>query len=110
MELLKQEQAIRQDIFRYFGYLEDWCVFPFDDATQYYWKVDAEERSVMFAKSQGNVITEEGECYANEIYRQRFLPKWVYRGPEYTMILVDTHCDGNKFLQIFDNAKEIREE
>jgi hypothetical protein len=22
------------------------------------------------------------------------------------MIVVDTHCDGNQFLQIFDNTKE----
>lgn len=49
------------------------------------------------------------QMYSNEIYTQRFLPKWVYRGKDYTMICVDTHTDGNKFLQIFDNSKEIRE-
>jgi hypothetical protein len=48
----------------------------------------------------------KGDYYSNEIYTQRFLPKWVYRGEKYTMICVDTHTDGNKFLQIFDNEKE----
>ncbi len=33
----------------------------------------------------------------------------VYRGQDYTMISVDTHVDGNKFLQIFDNKKEVKE-
>jgi hypothetical protein len=51
---------------------------------------------------------EAGEYYSNEIYTQRFLPKWVYRTDDYTMICVDTHVDGNKFLQIFDNAKEVK--
>jgi len=45
--------------------------------------------------------------YRNDIYTQRFLSKWVYRGEDYTMICVDTHTDGNKFLQIFNNKKEI---
>jgi hypothetical protein len=46
--------------------------------------------------------------YAAEIYTQRFLPKWVYRGAEYTMVCVDTRTDGNKFLMVFDNKKEIK--
>lgn len=45
--------------------------------------------------------------YECQIYTQRFLPKWVYRADELTMICVDTQTDGNKFLMIFDNAKEV---
>lgn len=45
--------------------------------------------------------------YAFDIYAQRFLPKWVYRREDYTMICVDAGCDGNKFLAIFDNSKEV---
>ena len=45
--------------------------------------------------------------YEDQIYTQRFLPKWVYRAEDYTMISVDTQCDGNKFLAIFDNTKEL---
>lgn len=44
--------------------------------------------------------------YVNEIYTQRHLTKWVYRGEDYTMILVDTHVDRNQFLQIFANKYE----
>lgn len=51
---------------------------------------------------------ETPDFYSNEIYTQRFLPKWVYRTPEVTMICVDTHCDGNQFLQLFDSTKECK--
>jgi hypothetical protein len=51
-------------------------------------------------------IAGTGDYYQNDIYTNRFLPKWVYRGPEYTMIVVDTHTDGNQLLQVFANDKE----
>ena len=61
-----------------------------------------------------NPLTEEiidaGKHYEAEIYTQRFLPKWVYRGEKYTMVCMDTHTDGNKFLGIFENDKEIKDE
>lgn len=107
MKLLKEYFDIQQKIYDYFGYVEDWVVIPIDDATKYYWYIQGndEQGSVLFAKMTSHFAT--GEHYENEIYRQRFLPKWVYRGENYTMICVDTHTDGNKFLQIFDNKKEI---
>lgn len=48
------------------------------------------------------------EGYSDEIYTQCFLPKWIYRGKDYTMILIDIHTDGNRFLAIYDNKKEIK--
>jgi hypothetical protein len=47
--------------------------------------------------------------YHGPIYTQRFLPRWIYRGEECTMISVDTQCDGNKYLMIFSNEKECTE-
>jgi hypothetical protein len=103
---------LQKEIYEYFGYKEDWVVIPIDDARMYYWHITNESNGeVRFAEDKENVFEgtmEDG--YSNEIYTQRFLPKWVYRGDEYTMICVDTHTDGNKFLQIFDNKKEIKEE
>lgn len=107
MELLDKEQAIRQQIFDYFGYQEDWRVLPLDDAREFFWKLDGEgPGTVKFANTEEELANEEGLYYKNEIYTQRHLPKWVYRGPDYTMVVVDTNTDGNQFLQIFDNAKE----
>ena len=106
MKLLNEYNALKKQIHEYFGYIEDWVTIPFDDATDMYWRLDGEgPGEVRFAEYPEEV----DDMYANEIYTQRFLPKWVYRGEEYTMICVDTHTDGNKFLQIFDNSKEIKD-
>jgi hypothetical protein len=108
MQLLKDYFAIQQQLFDYFGYVEDWVSIPVDDATDYIWFLSGETYGdhVRFAKTLADFAT--GEYYENSIYTQRFLPKWVYRGEDYTMICVDTHTDGNKFLQIFDNSKELK--
>jgi len=107
MKLLKEYFEIQQKIYDYFGYVEDWVVIPIEDKTEYYWCVQGTDKSgdVVYAKDVKDFAT--GDYYSNELYQQRFLPRCVYRGEDYTMICVDTHTDGNKFLQIFDNKKEI---
>lgn len=111
MKLLDDYFALQKQIYEYFGYVEDWSVIPLDDAREYFWRLDGEgPGNVRYAKTIAGVDDEEGnETYENEIYTQRFLPKWVYRGAEFTMICVDTHTDGNHFLQVFDNAKEVKD-
>lgn len=102
MKLLDQYFKLQEEIYDYFGYKEDWCVFPISDSTEYFWALT--ERQVYFADTKEELESQSGNYYSNEIYNQRFLPKAVYLGKDYTMILVDTHTDGNKFLQIFDNS------
>ena len=108
MKLLDDYFALRNQVFEYFGYVEDWRVLPLDDARHFYWRLDGEGPGlVTFAETEAGLDdTDEADAYENEIYTQRHLPKWVYRGAEYTMIVVDTHTDGNQLLQIFANAKE----
>lgn len=112
MKLLDDEQALRREIFNYFGYVEDWRILPFDDARECYWGLCEKDRSgnphaVRFSPDEAALLNnDEEEIYENEIYTNRHLPKWVYRGEEYTMILVDTRTDMNQFLQIFSNEKE----
>ncbi|MFQ5686967.1 MAG: hypothetical protein ACE5GV_09940 [Candidatus Scalindua sp.] len=106
MEMLKDYFALQKKIYSYFGYVEDWEVIPLEDATDYFWALDKDFRSgVHFAKNQEDVLN--GYGYYNEIYYQRFLPKWIYETKDYTMVCVDPRCDGNKFLQIFDNSKRV---
>ena len=109
MKALDDYFSLQQEIFDYFGYVEDWRVIPIEDATEMFWRLDEESHggTVRYAETTESLEDEEnGEYYENEIYTQRHLPKWVYRGEDYTMICVDTHTDGNQFLQIFDNSKE----
>lgn len=100
-ELLVEYFKLRDQIHSYFGYLEDWRVIPIDDATEFYWKLL--EDSVTFSDT-----LDFSDPYVNPIFKYKHLTQWVYRGKDYTMIVVDTQTDGNKFLQIFDNAKEIK--
>ncbi len=109
-KMIDQYFDLKQQLFDYFGYVEDWRVFAIDDAREHSWELVGENNEVHFANTVAELHDKEaGEYWANEIYKQRFLSKWIYRTDEYTMMLVDTHCDGNKYLQIFDNAKEITE-
>lgn len=107
MDLLDEYTEARGKLLAYFEYVEQWRVLPIDDQTDCFWRLDGDgPGEVHFADSEDELANEEGNYYVNEIYTQRHLTKWVYRGPEYTMIVVDTRTDGNQFLQIFENAKE----
>jgi len=111
MKILNEYLEKQKELFDYFGYVEDWVAIPVDDATKYAWLIDGGETNgvVRFADTEENLNNyEAGEFYENSIWTQRFLPKWVYVGKDYTMICVDTHTDGNKFLQIFDNSKRLK--
>lgn len=107
MKLLDDYFELQSKIFEHFGYMEDWRVLPLDDARHYYWRLDGEgPGNVCFADSEEELDTESGNYYENEIYTQRHLPKWVYRAADYTIVVVDTHTDGNQLLQVFDNTFE----
>ena len=109
MKLLKKYFKLQQEIYEYFGYEEDWVVIPLEDATECDWYLNEEKGYVRFG-NKCDIVEDTENYYENAIYRQCFLKKWVYRTKDYTMVCVDTNVDGNKFLQIFDNSKEILEE
>jgi len=110
--------SLQEEIYKYFRYAEDWRVFPIVDRCEYYWSLYLKEREYKDGETiqtaqNGSVVYSEAEdiemsdYYEDEIYHQRFLPKAVYVGEEYTMIVVDTHTDGNIFLAVYDNSKRV---
>lgn len=111
-ELIDNAFSSIKAVHDYFGYTEDWVCIPLDDARDVYWTLTQDENgrgNVRYANLLSELEDEDaGEYYENIIYTQRFLPKYVWRTEDYTMISVDTQCDGNKFLQIFDNTKEVK--
>ena len=108
MELLDRYLDLRKQIFDYFGYVEDWKAIPIDDGRTSFWRLHGEGPGELLYADTEEALNDEaaGNYYVAEIYTQRHLPKWVYRAGEYTMVCVDTHTDGNKFLVVLDNAKE----
>lgn len=111
MNLINDYFSLRKQLHDYFGYIEDWRILPMEDSRGYYWRIIGGEGrggKVRFAEEIEDMADDhDNRHYENSIYTQRHLPKWVYRGKDYTMICVDTHCDGNQYLQIFDNALEL---
>jgi hypothetical protein len=106
-KLLTDYFAVKQQVHDAFGYVADWVEIPLDDRTDAYWWFGVNE--VQWDNSpptSENVVDNEGK-YADEIYMQRFLPRWVYPTETHTMVSVDTHTDGNKFLAVFDNTKYV---
>jgi len=106
VKLLNDYFQLQKEIYQYFGYLETWKVFPIDDSTEYFWKID--HNQVKFADTEIELKNENGNYYENSFYSARNQKDNIYRGAEYTMIAVDTNTDGNKFLQIFSNSKELK--
>lgn len=98
---------LQKDIFDYFGYVENWRILPLVFDLEMFWAENG--TNVVFSESGYNLTDEDlvGNHYCNEIYTQRHLPKHVYRSDKYTMIVVDTNTDGNQFLQVLDNNKEV---
>jgi len=117
-ETIDEFFELREAIFKHVGYVEDWRVLPLADEREMYWSVDADERVfVKFAPRREALAywlkhddwgPYGNELYDNEIYTQRHLPKWVYRGAKVTLVVVDTHTDGNKLLQLFRNDREVK--
>lgn len=99
MDLLKNYFKLQQEIFDYFGYVEDWVTIPLHDLTDVFWNFDGETVKFVYDET----AWKKEDYYEYVLYRQRFLPKWVYETNDYTMICVDTQVDGNKYLAIFDN-------
>ena len=92
---------LQQKVYDYFGYVDGFAAFTLEDCTDYFW-----------FEEQGEVNwspEKEGGCddYCEEIYGGVHLPKAIYRGPMYTMIAVQSDCEGNRLLLIFDNTKEV---
>ena len=103
---------LQQELYEMFGYQEDWRIIPLQDETKCYWFIKGLETSsaskvvysplpfTMEAIKSGETI------YSGTIYTQRYLPKYVYKAETHTMVAVDTHCDDNKVLMLFDNSKK----
>lgn len=107
MQLLDQYFEIQQKIYEFFGYVEDWRVIPLEDSRDRFWRLNGDgPGDLHYADSEYELLSQSGNYYVDEIYTQRHLPKWVYRGDGFTMVCCDPKVDGNKFLRVLDNAKE----
>jgi len=110
LAIIDQYNAAKQAIFDHVGYVENWVVIPLNDDREMFWRLEGGEGVggvLCYAPTEHDLHDEAGSVYyEDEIYTQRFLPKWVYRGAEFTIVCCNPGVDGNKFLRILDNTKE----
>lgn len=101
-ELIQKYNELEQEILDRFNYERNWDIAPLDNCTDYYW----------FINSGGDVNWSE-EPYdmknIGEGYSAAIIGK-VYRAGGFVLIHGDTQCDGDDFLMIFDEEKEVKEE
>ncbi len=117
-ELIGAYFTSKRAIHEFFGYKEGWVDIPISDETEHYWMlvggdpVSGEGATCVWSPEPMTIDTLRAgnSIYSGPVYTQRFLQKWVYRTPSHTMVSVDTECDGNKFLMIFDAKKECTDE
>jgi hypothetical protein len=105
-DIINEYFDLQKKIHAAFGYKEDWKVIPLKDHRADYWLLKDDE--VIYSDVKEAVEGDnEDNLYSSEIYTQRFLPKYIYRHWKFTLVCMDTRVDGNKWLGIFDNEKEL---
>lgn len=108
MRVILEYFAIRQKIFDHVGYVENWRMLPIESLVENYWRLYGEgPGKVRFAESEEYLDDPNEEDYCEyQIYTQRHLPRWVYRGETITLIVADTRVDANQVLALFSNQME----
>ena len=97
MKLLKEYFSLQKEIYKYFGYVENWKLIPIVDDTDVYWYLGEDVIFFDYNKfDPKKVYDDDFNGYSNVIYTQRHLDQYVYARKEYTMICADTRTDGNK--------------
>ena len=107
MELLQNLQNALQALYDHVGFVEDWTVYAVDDRSTMLWTIVDDGRKVRFAETIEKLHSDD-DYYEDEICMHRHYRQWVYRGELLTMIMVDTHTDGNRFFAFFRNANEVK--
>jgi hypothetical protein len=111
-ELFDRRQAILDHV----KYRERWRDFPFDDGREYYWAVIggsikfSPDRAVVERQLADEETADDDEknLYESEI-SDHDGESGIYRGDVLTLVVADTNTDGNVFLQIFCNDREVAE-
>ena len=104
-ELLTKHEQIYDEVFTYFGYKGNWRELLIADKTDVFWYISENAEEVRY--SYQPLIPEDRHNTDYSAYIMQNLCYNICRGNDYTMIAIDTECDGNCFLAIFDNTKEL---
>lgn len=102
MKLLKEYDAIYDQVIDYFGYDGEWL--HLDDRTDCHWFFYGGE-AVFGEQPFTEEVMKGGDFYSTELDSDQ-----IWRTDDYTMIYTQYWGSGNKILMIFDNSKEAPNE
>lgn len=97
MKLLDNYLEARKEICNYFRIL-DWCI-PFHDERTYFWDVDKESDSLMYAVTEVCFFEECGDYY----YESELIE--FHEGADYSLAIVRSDFGGDDVGIIFSNDK-----
>lgn len=98
-ELIEQHFSSEQEILERFGHERNWHVAPLDDARDSWWLI-----------IDGSLCwwNEEPEDIEDAEYDGEIVNNYIHRVEGYCLVHIDTSCDGNEFLMILDEEKELK--
>lgn len=100
MELLNKLRETKQEILKYFGASEGYGGYPIENHCNDYWYLSSD--SINWSEKDCKMLKEGDPQYAEELYGQ----EPVFKGKDYTMVLVRDCCGHGEYLAVFDNSKE----
>lgn len=110
-EMLDQYFEAEKSLHRHFGFEELWRILPIDDLRGKHWFVNEWIEKVVWSDSPfTKELIEDGKVYDAGFYGNRHLRKAVMRTDDYTMVAIDTNCDFNVVLAVFENRLEMNDD
>lgn len=106
MNVLENYNKAKKALFTHVGFTERYAVYPVDDSTYMFW--DMNEENIFFAPTKEDLKNQKSLFYISLIFKDTRYDKWVYEGPEFTMVFADNNVGGMKWLQVFDNKKRVK--
>lgn len=102
---------LRREIQDYFGYEEDWDVLPLCDERDMYWMlVKGRKPFIVYSEkpiTPESIANGDIDIVVGVIHDVLNTRRTLYRRDDLVAVPVDTKWDGNKYLMIFDTAKEV---
>lgn len=121
MKELDDYAAALDAVHAYFGFEGRWKILPPEDYRDQSWRVGtgfesgtvfwgATPEQAGFGEEEGDGPWREADYSAQILAAESSsgLDGGVMRGPAFTAVAIDTQCDGNQMLAIFDNAREVK--
>ena len=104
MNKLQEIKKLTVELFKSVGYNDEY-LYDINDQTGFHWKLDEDE-------DEPHVEFGEGEdqigCYYDHAGLSRGVDQWVYRGEEFTMLLLRYSCNSQIYANFFLNELEVK--